>query len=695
MEVNDCRIKVELPRNDTTGWKSLSWGVFNGGLTTFNASNVGDDGDDDGPVMPPVVQVWNCKVPNDYDGVHPDPQELVRRIVRSETVEGNGGSNSGTQKKQNATKDPGCYAVGLLTAASMKTLSVASKAAGYDASGRDKKVTVDAVVTAGISNTRAVGGEADWFQFSNESEGVGGKRNNGTINTIVVTNARLGTSTMMEAHAVAAEARCRACSDMRIICEKTGMLAQGTGTDTTCLLARTDSEIAVDYAGKHTLFGEMVGQAVYEATCQSIRACIRHVYGRPFYYWLHKFKLRLAAALRGSRPMVPPEPLMPVPRPPISILLIGYTLLLAAYLLEACGLVRHTTSAIAAVFVWDRYLGTVPLVVHPVVLAGKLIRSFVEHTPERAFNNPVLAFLSGFALLVFALSISLTTASFVLEYSSVLSQRTIDAVITNRRFLDLSSDVSWLATTSTRCVMKFVPWIAEAMLLNSSISLQLLCTVALQEATFLERRQIREARMQLSWLCSRDSSELEPEDLAGGTLESLSENLSDSVVAPLFWYLSAGALVGKHHAWAAPLGALAFRVANTLDSSVGYRGRYEWFGKPSARFDDLLCLVPARATALLLALAGRMVWGCHAPSKALGVARSDASQCDSPNAGWPMATMAGLLGVRLEKKGQYRLNARGAAPGPVDIRRGQRVAQLAGYMSAFLTVAVASQFIGR
>ena len=87
---------------------------------------------------------------------------------------------------------------------------------------------------------------------------------------------------------------------------------------------------------------------------------------------------------------------------------------------------------------------------------------------------------------------------------------------------------------------------------------------------------------------------------AGGTLESLSENLSDSLVSPLTFYAVLG-----------PLGAFGFRVANTLDSRVGYRGgKYEYVGKPSARFDDLLNLLPARLTAVLLALASWCVYIC-------------------------------------------------------------------------------------
>ncbi len=95
-------------------------------------------------------------------------------------------------------------------------------------------------------------------------------------------------------------------------------------------------------------------------------------------------------------------------------------------------------------------------------------------------------------------------------------------------------------------------------------------------AHYLKRGQIDEARTQLAWLCSRDASELGSSDLAGATLESLAENLSDGFIAPVFWYVLLG-----------PMGALGYRIINTLDSRIGYRGKYEWFRKTSARLDDL------------------------------------------------------------------------------------------------------------
>jgi adenosylcobinamide-phosphate synthase len=146
------------------------------------------------------------------------------------------------------------------------------------------------------------------------------------------------------------------------------------------------------------------------------------------------------------------------------------------------------------------------------------------------------------------------------------------------------------------------------------------------------------ARRALRGLVSRDTADLDAELVAAAAVESVAENASDSVVAPCLCYLVGGLPA-----------AYAYRAANTLDAMIGRRGRYEWLGKPAARLDDLLNLVPARLTALLIA------FGSERPARAAAVARRDHHRTASPNAGWPMSAMAGALGVRLEKVGHYRL----------------------------------------
>lgn len=145
-------------------------------------------------------------------------------------------------------------------------------------------------------------------------------------------------------------------------------------------------------------------------------------------------------------------------------------------------------------------------------------------------------------------------------------------------------------------------------------------------------------RARLARLCSRDVQALDATGVRETAIESLAENLNDSVVAPLFWF----AVAGLPGLW-------AWRAANTLDAMWGYRGRWEWAGKWAARADDLLGWLPARLSAALL-------WRPGLPPRAL---RREAARTPSPNGGWPMAAMALRLGLRLRKPGVYTLHAAG------------------------------------
>jgi adenosylcobinamide-phosphate synthase len=154
-------------------------------------------------------------------------------------------------------------------------------------------------------------------------------------------------------------------------------------------------------------------------------------------------------------------------------------------------------------------------------------------------------------------------------------------------------------------------------------------------------------------LVSRETATLGAGEVAAAAVESLAENLGDAVTAPLLAY----AVGGLPAAW-------AYRAVNTADAMWGYRdARYERFGKLAARLDDAANLLPARMAAGAL-VAAAVAAGEDGP-RALRVARRDHGRTASPNAGWPMAAMAGALGVALEKRGAYRL---GDGAGPADGR---------------------------
>lgn len=137
-------------------------------------------------------------------------------------------------------------------------------------------------------------------------------------------------------------------------------------------------------------------------------------------------------------------------------------------------------------------------------------------------------------------------------------------------------------------------------------------------------------RAAVAMIVSRDTREMDRDGVARAAIESAAENLSDGVIAPLFWFLLAGLP-----------GLLVYKIVNTADSMIGYRTpRYAAFGWAAARLDDVLNLIPARLTALLIALPQGQ-W------RALPAIWRDARRHRSPNAGWPEAAMARALGIAL------------------------------------------------
>jgi adenosylcobinamide-phosphate synthase len=169
------------------------------------------------------------------------------------------------------------------------------------------------------------------------------------------------------------------------------------------------------------------------------------------------------------------------------------------------------------------------------------------------------------------------------------------------------------------------------------------------------------ARQAVSMIVGRDPSKLDAAGIARAATESLAENTSDGIVAPLFW----GVIFGLP-------GIAAYKAINTLDSMIGHRTpRYEAFGWAAARIDDVANLIPARLTGLLFAIVSVR------PRVALATMWRDAAHHRSPNAGWPEAAMAGALGIRLSGPRIYEghlsqepwLNATAPDPSAADLNR--------------------------
>ncbi|MEJ8809869.1 adenosylcobinamide-phosphate synthase CbiB [Variovorax ureilyticus] len=262
----------------------------------------------------------------------------------------------------------------------------------------------------------------------------------------------------------------------------------------------------------------------------------------------------------------------------------------------------------------DRWLGEPPAGGHPVVWMGRYLGWMGDLVAPRAgaestrdflrFGAGALGWCAG-ALLVAGVACGVARAAFVLP--------------------------AWAAALLLGIALK--PLLAWRMLRDEVLAVE----AALG-------RSLDDGRTQLARLVSRDVRMLSAVEVRESAIESLAENLNDSLVAPLFWF----ALLGLP-------GAAVYRFANTADAMWGYRGErggrdWEWAGKWAARMDDVLSWIPARITAALLLLGSPVRFAS---------CRREARRTPSPNGGWPMGAMALRAGVRLSKPGVYVLNAPG------------------------------------
>ncbi|MBT7955602.1 MAG: cobalamin biosynthesis protein CobD [Rhodospirillaceae bacterium] len=185
-------------------------------------------------------------------------------------------------------------------------------------------------------------------------------------------------------------------------------------------------------------------------------------------------------------------------------------------------------------------------------------------------------------------------------------------------------------------------WILEAIILSTMIAGRSLYQHVAAVAKALKAEKIVEAREAASQIVGRDTEFLDRHGVARAAIESLSENFSDGVLAPIFWT----SLFGLP-------GALAYKALNTADSMIGHRNeRYLQFGWAAARLDDVANFIPARISALLLCLAA-FIWGRNEARRSWLAIRHDAKKQISVNAGYPEAAMAGALNIRLAGPREY------------------------------------------
>lgn len=245
---------------------------------------------------------------------------------------------------------------------------------------------------------------------------------------------------------------------------------------------------------------------------------------------------------------------------------------------------------------------------HPVRFIGRFISSF-ENLLRRLVHSETSEKIAGFILTGVTVVISYLIVWILLKIS--LSVSTLLFHIVNIFFI--------YTVLATRC----------------------LGDEAKKIYRYLINGDINNARKALSYIVGRDTEKLDVQGICRAVIETVSENTSDGIVAPLFYLFLGGV----------PL-AMAYKAINTLDSMVGYKNeRYINMGMASARLDDIANFIPARLTSFLIAIAS-FITGLN-PRRSLSIMLRDGRNNPSPNSGYPEASMAGALGVRLGGPSSY------------------------------------------
>ncbi|AQX74152.1 cobalamin biosynthesis protein CobD [Dehalococcoides mccartyi] len=273
---------------------------------------------------------------------------------------------------------------------------------------------------------------------------------------------------------------------------------------------------------------------------------------------------------------------------------------------------EHILILVLAVL-WDLALAEPPAAIHLTVWIGRMI-SVVEKTGLK-MRSHALQYIFGMLVSLFLIALFGWLSYWLLAYLGGIS-------------FVIYIIAAFLLLKPTFC-FKF----------NARMSL--LVEKYLKGGDYRIESADKEIRYLLTTVEREKGDEFAP-PMISSTIRSLSENASDFLVAPLFYFLILGVP-----------GAVAYRVSNTLDGMLGHRGEYEYLGKFAACLDDILNYIPARLTGLMFVLSA-FVSGLDGKN-AWKMALRDQSKTESPNAGWPMAATAGALGVRLERAGHYAL----------------------------------------
>lgn len=276
----------------------------------------------------------------------------------------------------------------------------------------------------------------------------------------------------------------------------------------------------------------------------------------------------------------------------------------------------------------DLLIGEFPVQIHPVVWIGNIISFFKKYLI--GYNNKI----SG---LIISICVIFVSSLIVLVPMMAI-----------KHFLYLNDGMIYLFK------------LAAVLLLSSTFSVKLLLDSARDVENDLKNNNLNKARQAISYLVSRKTDELNKEHVISAVIETLTENIPDSYVSTIFYYSIVGIaafLLGFNDfdvIILAVLAALIHRVVDTMDSMLGYKTDELYnIGYVPAHLDDMLNYIPARISGMLIIIASAFLglnW-----KGANYIMKRDARNCDSPNSGYTMATVAGALNIQLEKEGVYTL----------------------------------------
>ena len=334
----------------------------------------------------------------------------------------------------------------------------------------------------------------------------------------------------------------------------------------------------------------------------------------------------------------------------------------------------------------DLLAGEAPNRFHPVAWLGKFISLQLRLVPA---GGNVRQFIYGASMVILTTTIITVPLYFLKCYCEATAAAAAICPLPDtgllRHFVPRNDEMGGEAAAAAAAIYPVAGYLQNLTtlayilfsiyLLKNTFSLRGLWQAVQKVKTSLAGGDLVKARWHANALVSRKTENLSREQVISAAIESCSENLCDSFIAPLFYF----ALFGLP-------GAVAYRIVNTFDAMIGFHGKWEYTGKFAARFDDILNFIPARLSGLFIVLASAI---CRA-----GVAGSwrtmlsQHGRTESPNAGWTMSAMAGSLGITLEKPGAYSLHGGGRELTLSAITHSQQIVVVAAAIWATLVTGI-------